>query len=255
MRSAEITPLQLSDYILLLPLNSMTIPNSIRAVLFDLDGTLINSIDHIIACWQHTVRMSLGREITREEVTATLGRALLECFEEIAPGRSLEMREVYRAYQKSTHDTAVTAVPGTHETLQRLRSSGIVLGVVTSKGITVATEGLVLFNLKPYFSTLVTYEDTERHKPNPDPLLVASNRLGTNPAHIVYVGDAVFDIQAGKAAGMKTVGVTWGAATKEELLAVGADRVIERMPELIDALSVENIEAVERERVELAEGR
>ena len=85
----------------ILNLNSaFHIPN-LQAVLFDLDGTLIHSIDHIISCWQHTVRTSLGREITREEVLPTLGRALLECFEEIAPGRSMEMREVYRAYQKA----------------------------------------------------------------------------------------------------------------------------------------------------------
>jgi pyrophosphatase PpaX len=216
----------------------MTIPHSalhiphLEAVLFDLDGTLIHSIEHIIACWQHTVRTSLGREMTREEILPTLGRALLECFEEIAPGRSVEMREVYRAYQKATHDSDVTLVPGTHQTLERLRSAGYTLGVVTSKGITVATEGLNLFNLTPYFSTLVTYEDTDRHKPHPAPLLVASERLGIEPARIVYVGDAVFDIQAGKAAGMRTVGVTWGAGKKEELMEAGADWVIAGMGEL-----------------------
>src|SRR4051812_50188642 len=119
----------------------------LRAVLFDLDGTLINSIEHIIACWQHTVRTSLGREITREEILPTLGRALLECFEEIAPGRSEEMRSAYRAYQVQTHDTMVTLFPGTREVLERLKSAGLELGVVTSKGLPVATEGLDLFNL------------------------------------------------------------------------------------------------------------
>ncbi len=210
---------------------------SVRAVLFDLDGTLIHSIEHIITCWQHTVRTSLGREITREEVLPTLGRALLETFEEIAPGRSLEMRDVYRAYQKATHDNDVTLVAGTHETLEQLRSAGFTLGVVTSKGIVVASEGLNLFNLTPYFDTLVTYEDTERHKPHPDPLLVASERLGIAPAHLLYVGDAVFDIQAGKAAGMLTVGVTWGAGRREELVEVGADWVVEGMGELADLFS------------------
>jgi pyrophosphatase PpaX len=211
------------------PQSAIRNPHSIKAVLFDLDGTLIHSIEHIIACWQHTVRTSLGREMSREEIVPTLGRALLECFEEIAPGRSLEMREVYRAYQKATHDADVTIVPGTHEALERLRGAGFTLGVVTSKGITVATEGLNLFNLGPYFDTVITYEDTERHKPYPDPLLVASARLGIEPEHMVYVGDAVFDIQAGKAAGMLTVGVTWGAGKREELVAAGADWVVEGM--------------------------
>src|SRR5215212_12129284 len=87
----------------------------LKAVLFDLDGTLIDSIDHIVACWQHTVRACLGRELSRQEVLPTLGRALLECFEEVAPGRGEEMREVYRAHQKTTHDTMVTLFPGTRE--------------------------------------------------------------------------------------------------------------------------------------------
>jgi pyrophosphatase PpaX len=228
-----------------------------RAVLFDLDGTLIHSIEHIIACWQHTVRTSLGREMSREEIVPTLGRALLECFEEIAPGRSLEMREVYRAYQKATHDTDVTLVPGTHEALERLRAAGFTLGVVTSKGITVATEGLNLFNLTPYFDTLITYEDTDRHKPHPDPLLLASDRLGIEPEYIpyqnkqdgrglrlpfsqvIYIGDAVFDIQAGKAAGMRTGAVTWGAGRREELEAEEPDYIFDRMEAIPSTLAAD----------------
>lgn len=215
----------------------------LKAVLFDLDGTLIHSIEHIIACWQHTVRTSLGKEMSREEILPTLGRALLESFEEVAPGRSLEMREVYRAYQKATHDSDITLVAKTHETLTKLHSDGYKLGVVTSKGIVVASEGLNLFNLLPYFDVLVTYEDTERHKPNPDPLLVGSQRLGIEPVNIMYVGDAVFDIQASKAAGMAAVGVTWGAGKREELEEAGADWVVDTMDELLPILSTSELEA------------
>lgn len=205
-------------------------------MLFDLDGTLINSVDHIVACWQHTVRQVLGREIAREEVLPTLGRALLECFEEIAPGRSQEMREVYREFQKSTHDHTVTLVDGTKETLSGLREMGLSLGVVTSKGIVAASEGLDLFDLQPYFDTLVTYEDTGKHKPSPDPVLVGCRKLGVPPGEAIYVGDALFDIQAGKAAGTHTAAVTWGAGTPEQLKAAGPDFVVERMPDLLRVL-------------------
>src|SRR5215210_4737064 len=84
----------------------------LRAVLFDLDGTLIDSVDHIVDCWQHTVRTCLGREIGREEVLPTLGRTLFDCFEELAPGRSEELLTAYRSYQAITHDTAITLIPG-----------------------------------------------------------------------------------------------------------------------------------------------
>jgi pyrophosphatase PpaX len=209
-----------------------------KAVLFDLDGTLINSIDHIVDCWQHTVRTCLGREITREEVVPTLGRALLETFEEIAPGRSEEMREVYRAHQKSTHDQAVTLPPGTREALEVLRSQGVRLGVVTSKGIVVAMEGLDLFDLAPYFDVFVTYEDTQRHKPNPDPLLVGLERLGLDASEVLYVGDAIHDVQAAHAAGMMAVGATWGAGTRETLQAAGADFIIDSYSQLPGVLQL-----------------
>src|SRR5438477_3547225 len=114
----------------------------LKAVLFDLDGTLIHSIDHIVDCWQHTVRTCLGREITREEVLPTLGRTLFDAFEEIAPGRSQELYDVYKAYQNVVHDTAVTLVPRTRETLATLKATGLLLGVVTSKSLPVATRGL-----------------------------------------------------------------------------------------------------------------
>lgn len=205
----------------------------LKAVLFDLDGTVIDSVDHIVACWQHTVRACLGREIGREEVLRTLGRALLECFEEVAPGRSGEMREVYRAYQVQTHDTMVMPVPGAVETLERLKAAGLLLGLATSKPLQVAHEGMALFNLAPLFDTLVTYEDTSRHKPYPDPVLVACERLGVEAGDALYVGDAVVDIQAGKAAGSRTAGVTWGAASRDDLLAAGPDYVISEIGELL----------------------
>lgn len=206
----------------------------LNAVLFDLDGTLIHSIDHIVDCWQHTTRTCLGREMSREEILPTLGRSLPECFEELAPGRSVELRNVYRAYQRSTHDTAVTLVPGTHKILTRLSDMGLKLGVVTSKGIEVATEGLDLFGLASYFDMIVTHEDSARHKPHPDPLLVAARQLNIEASQLLYVGDAVVDIEAGKGAGMHTAGVLWGAGSQQELAAAEPDYLLESMGELLE---------------------
>jgi pyrophosphatase PpaX len=207
----------------------------LKAVVFDLDGTLILSVDHIVDCWQHTVRTCLGREIAREEVLPTLGRMLLEAFEDLAPGRSQELYEVYKAYENELHDTRVTLVPGTKETLARLKDGGLLLGVATSKGIQAATRGLGLFDLAPFFDTLITREDTARHKPHPDLLLVASERLGVPTEEMIYVGDALVDIQAGKAAGTRTAWVSWGAGTSTEIDNVSPDY---RFDTIEDALAL-----------------
>ncbi len=205
------------------------------AVLFDLDGTLIDSLDLIVGCWQHTVRTCVGREMTREEILPTVGRALRECLEEVAQGRSEELMEVYRTYEQAADHSVVRLAPGALETLDALQAAGYRLGVATSKGLVVAVEGLDLFNLAPKFEVVVTYEDSERHKPYPDPLLVAAARLGLAPERVLYVGDALVDIQAGKAAGMGTAGVLWGSAG-EGIKAAGPDLVLENMGELVQAL-------------------
>ena len=184
----------------------------IRAVLFDLDGTLINSIDHIVDCWQHTVRTGLGVEMARETILPTIGRPLVACFEELAPGRGQELREIYVDYERGRHDTAVQIIDGTHAVLAGLKEQGYRLGVVTAKVLDIALNGLRLFDLVDYFDVIVTLEDTERHKPYPDPVLAACERLGVQPSEAVYVGDALTDVEAGKAAGVLTIGVTWGAS-------------------------------------------
>jgi pyrophosphatase PpaX len=208
----------------------------LKAVLFDLDGTIIQSVDHIVDCWQHTVRTCLGREITREEVLPSLGRTLHDAFEEIAPGRSEELYAEYKAYQNTTHDTAITLVPGTKETLARLKEARLRLGLVTSKGILTTNRGLNLFNLAPYFDALVTLEDTEQHKPYPDPLLAAGRKLGLQPNEMIYIGDALVDIKAGKSAGTRTAWVTWGAGTPEEIESLHPDYTFDTMEDVLELL-------------------
>ncbi|HEX8598387.1 MAG TPA: HAD-IA family hydrolase [Chloroflexia bacterium] len=203
----------------------------ISTILFDLDGTLINSIDHIVDCWQHTVRTGLGREISREEVLPTIGRSLQACFEEMAPGRSDELYSIYTTYERDRHDANVQLIMGTREVLDTLLAEGYKLGVVTSKVLHVAMSGLELFQLDSYFEVIITQADTERHKPFPEPLLVACERLGVSPAEAVYVGDAWTDIEAGKAAGLLTVGVTWGAAG-EAIREAEPDYILATMTEL-----------------------
>jgi pyrophosphatase PpaX len=209
----------------------------LRAVLFDLDGTLIHSVDHIVKCWQHTTLTCLGREMTREEILPTLGRTLVDAFEEIAPGRSAELYATYRARQVQMHDLEVRLVPGTFEALEALRGLGFALGVVTSKRLPIAMQGLDLFNLASFFEVIVTMEDSPRHKPAPDPLLVAAQKLAIEPSEAIYVGDADVDMLAAYAAGMSRIWVKWGVGTLGDLQEAMPDFIVDSMDEVVSLVT------------------
>jgi pyrophosphatase PpaX len=171
--------------------------------------------------------------MTREEILPTVGRTLIDAFEEIAPGRSAELYAAYKARQVDTHDLEVGLVPGTVESLQALKEQGLALGVVTSKRLPIAMQGLDLFGLAPYFDLIVTMEDSPRHKPAPDPLLVAAQKLGIEPSEAIYVGDAEVDMQAAHAAGMRGVWVTWGVGVLTDPGEARPDFIVDEMSEVV----------------------
>jgi pyrophosphatase PpaX len=207
-------------------------------VLFDLDGTLIDSGPIIIASMQHSVRTVLGREIAAEEVAATVGgQGLVSQMRELDPDRVDELVEAYREHNEPLHDTLEAFVEMV-EILPRLRDDGRRLGIVTAKRH--RTVGLALDRfpeLAAQFEVVVAYEDTERHKPDPEPVLHALARLNASPAQAAYVGDSPFDIQAAKAAGVFSVGVGWGGIHPDErLLAEQPDAFVGSPRELLDVL-------------------
>lgn len=207
-------------------------------VLFDLDGTLIDSGPIIIASMQHSVRTVLGREIAVEELAATVGgQGLVSQMRELDPERVDELVEAYRLHNEPLHDT-LEAFDEVVSLLPLLRAGGRRLGIVTAKRH--RTVGLAFDRfpeLAAQFDVVVAYEDTERHKPDPDPVLHALERLAAAPADAAYVGDSPFDIQAAKAAGAFSVGVGWGGIHADErLLAERPDAFVRSPRELLDVL-------------------
>src|SRR5687767_5281430 len=116
-----------------------------KAILFDLDGTLIDTIDLIVACWQHATETHLGYRIEREKVLPTVGLGLLGALEELAPGHGQELYETYQEHNQLWHDRMAQLMPGTREMLAELKSAGIGLGVVTAKRHRSLAMGLRLF--------------------------------------------------------------------------------------------------------------
>ena len=207
----------------------------LRAILFDLDGTLIDTMDLIVACWQYATTVHCGAPVARERVLPTIGLPLVPALEEYAPGLGEALYATYTEHNLEWHDRLARLVPGTVEMLTTLRQAGIACGLVTSKRHVTLQMGLDLHGLTPFFDTIVGFEDSERHKPLPDPALVAAARLGVapDPAAVAYVGDAASDMACAVAAGVRPVGVPWGAAPVEDLRAAGADPVLTSWDDLI----------------------
>jgi pyrophosphatase PpaX len=179
-------------------------------VLFDLDGTVIDSGGIILASMRHASREVLGRVIADAELMQAVGGPGLEAqMAALDPERVDELVSVYRAHNEPLHEELVCCA-GMEHALERLKADGRRLGVVTAKRRSTAELAFEHVPLGHLFETIVGGDETERHKPDPEPLLLAAERLGAWPADIVYVGDSPFDIRAAKAAGMGSVAVTWG---------------------------------------------
>jgi pyrophosphatase PpaX len=188
-------------------------------VLFDLDGTLIDSGPMIVASMKHAAKSVLGRDIPEKVLSAAVGGpGLVAQMQALAPDRVDDLVAAYREHNEPLHDE-LEAFWEVIDVLPRLRAEGRRLGIVTAKRR--ATVGLAfarLPDLEASFEVVVTSDDTERHKPSPDPILAAVERLGVAPADAAYVGDSPFDVRAAKAAGVYAVAVAWGGIHADDVL-------------------------------------
>jgi len=179
-------------------------------VLFDLDGTVIDSGGMILASMRHATREVLGREIGDDELMGAVGGPGLEAqMRALDPERVDELVTVYRAHNEPLHET-LECCAGMEALIARLHAEGRRLGVVTAKRRVTVELAFDRVPVGHFFDTVVGGDETERHKPDPEPLLLAAERLGADPATTAYVGDSPFDIRAAKAAGMHSIAVTWG---------------------------------------------
>ncbi|NLG64102.1 MAG: HAD-IA family hydrolase [Actinobacteria bacterium] len=207
-------------------------------VLFDLDGTVVDTVELIRRSFRYATQQVLGRELPDQEILAYVGQPLMRQMVQIAPDRAQELYDVYREYNHRIHDELIASYDGIETVLAALRDGGRRLGLVTSKSAETTAMAFRAVGLREHFDVVITASDTTAHKPSPEPLLLCLQRLATEDrpavaARAVYVGDSPFDIAAGKAAGMATIAVTWGLFSRQDLLAAGPDYVVERPGDLV----------------------
>jgi pyrophosphatase PpaX len=212
----------------------------LSAVLFDFDGTLVDTTEMIHQSMRHATSSVLGREdIPRETLLANVGQPLPRQMELIDTENAESLLEAYRSHHERHHDALIREFPGVEESLGRLGSAGIKVAVVTSKRRPSVEMALEIFpGLRNVVNRFVTLEDTTHHKPHPEPLLRALQLLGGIPRErAAYVGDSPFDVQAAKAAGLTSVAVSWGAFSEDALRASEPDHLLPNIRSAVDVLS------------------
>ena len=182
----------------------------INTVLFDFDGTLVNTNDVIIASWQHTYMHYRGREESLETITSCFGEPLLITMEREFPGVDpQESAEVYRTFQQQNAHLLVKIFPGIVDLLKALKETGYRMGIVTSRTRESALRYMDMFGITEYFEAMVTCDDTTVHKPNPEPILLGLEKMGITRDEAIMIGDSPFDIKCANNAGVKSVMVDW----------------------------------------------
>jgi pyrophosphatase PpaX len=203
--------------------------------LFDLDGTLIDSIGLILASYHHTMRAHRGEVPPDELWLRGLGtpiRVQLRQFTD-DPDEIEAMVATYQEHNLAHHDSMVRAYPGVLDAVRTLAGRGEKLGVVTSKKRKGTGMGLARGGFDGLFPVVVTADDVEHPKPDPEPVHRALDLLGVRPDETVFVGDSPYDIRSGEAAGVATAAVAWGPFPPEELTALEPDFWVSSAGELV----------------------
>ncbi|MGD7025057.1 pyrophosphatase PpaX [Rossellomorea vietnamensis] len=211
----------------------------ITTVLFDLDGTLINTNELIISSFLHTMNTYFPDQYKREDVLQFMGPPLEESFIKVNPDAVEDMVKTYRAYNLEKHDSLVTEFEGVFETVQTLSQNGYKLAIVSTKIRDVVIKGLKLTNLDQFFDVIITLDEVENAKPDPEPVQKALSALDSTPEESIMVGDNHHDVLAGKNAGTLSAGVAWSAKGREYLDQYEPDFMLETMADLLDVVGLE----------------
>ena len=208
-------------------------------VLFDFDGTIMNTNEVILRSWQHTFQTIEHRDEDVAKIIKTFGEPLEVTMKKFFPDVPVdEAVEVYRSYHRDNFGDLITVFPGMKNLLRQVKELGEKTGLVTSRLAYTTQQGLEKYDLKDYFDVVVTAEDTKKHKPDPEPVNIALAKLDSRPEQSLMLGDTMFDILCAKNAGVTSVLVGWSLALKsgDDFGEDAPDHVIRKAGELLELL-------------------
>lgn len=209
----------------------------IKAILFDLDGTIVNTNNLILKSFEYLFGDFLKMEVTKEQIYENFGVPLREIFVKHNIENIDEAVKEYIRYNLTIHDEYIENYDHAEEGLKALKEKGLKLAIVTSKLRNTAIRGLNCFDLEKYFDVIITPEDTTHHKPHEEPVLVACEKLGVKPSEAIMVGDSHNDILSGKNAGALTCAVKYTDLNYDLVLESNPDFCIDTINELVEIAS------------------
>ena len=214
----------------------MSVVTPLTTFLFDLDGTLLDSVRLILDSYHYTTEKHGLPRHTDAEWLAGLGTPLRVQFRDsVHPDLSMEqLVATYREFNLSNHDAMATAYPGVVDVVHRLGAMGIRFGLVTSKNRPGAERGLKLIGLEREFEVIIGSDDVVNPKPHAEPVLKALESMKVPREAAVFIGDSVHDMESGRAAGVRTAAVLWGPFTRPELEGTKPDHWLERPEQLLE---------------------
>lgn len=213
-------------------------------VLFDYDGTIMDTNDIILKSWQYTFRTLGAKELPMEVIFSSFGEPLQITMEKYFPGKNedeiKEAIDIYRSYQVDHYKELIEMFPGMAQLIKDLKARGYKVGLVTSRLRNSTEIGLKKFGLLEAFDYIVTADDTEKHKPDPEPVLIALEKLQAKPEEAIMIGDSMFDILCAQNAGVEAVLVGWAKAAEAQRKVVETkpEYVIQKAEEILDILNL-----------------
>ncbi|KUF32457.1 MULTISPECIES: pyrophosphatase PpaX [Lysinibacillus] len=207
---------------------------AVKALLFDFDGTLLNTNDLIIQTFMHVLNERFPGQYSPKDCLKFIGPSLKQTFNDIAPDEEEALIANYRAWNIEHHDELVSEYPDVVSTLEQLKAQGIRLAIVSTKRNETIDRGLSIMGATHLFDVRIGTDDVKNVKPDPEPVLLALQRLGIDKEDAIMIGDNSHDIEAGHRAGVRAAGVAWAIKGEAYLQQYQPEYMLQHMTDLLD---------------------